>query len=275
MQLADQDYAEAAAQVAHAIGERGRPVSFGEEPMHPVFRVGAVVVRIEVAEVAADVACRVEQCCRMRGAAVPFVVPAVDSPVPVPGCDGLLATVWEYVEPRPPLDWAALGAAVAELHAFDGLAIPSSSLTEELARAIAGHPSLDDAVAERFRLKLSEVEETLAAVGWPDLPVAASHGDLWTKNVIPRGPGGVVLCDPDFLGVRPTAFDLGLLFRETNGDERWAQFVNGYGNDRIPPAVQLRAAFFAAMANWATYVLDRRRDWVDYTDELSKAAYPS
>jgi thiamine kinase-like enzyme len=115
-----------------------------------------------------------------------------------------------------------------------------------------------------------QFETDLATQGWRDLPRRTSHGDLWTKNVIPAGRGRVVLCDPDFLGLRPVAFDLGLLFAETKGDARWAEFVEGYGERAVPPDELLEVGLRVSALNWAIYVLERCHDWAEYTVALSK-----
>jgi hypothetical protein len=232
------------------------------------------VIRLETSELESQVRQRIANCLCMCAAGVPFVMPARPEPMPVAGWEGLVATAWEYVEPVAPLDWVALGDAVRRLHGFEELEVDGNTrLTERLAQAIELHPPLEPAVAGRFRDMVSQFEAELTAAGWYDLPVAAAHGDLWTKNVIPSGPGRVVLCDADLLGVRPVACDLGILHREIGGDDRWEGFAEGYGRTDVPPLEHLAIGLRASILNWTIYVLERRRDWADYIDDLSKGKW--
>lgn len=273
MELTDDDFLQAAQRVAGVVGERAPAVRIAEDAIHPVFRAGSVVVRIEVSEVPADVATRVANCRRMRDAGVPWVAPVIDEAIPVPGLEYLVATVWQYVEPVLPIDWAALGRALVLFHDYDGLTLPPQSVTERLAHAVNAHPTLDPSLADRFRAAVPPLEATFASVGWDELPLVPSHGDLWTKNVIPTRTGGVLFCDHDALGLRPAAFDLGLLYHESDGDHRWGQLVDAYGRDRVPSVELLRAGLQAGGANWISYVLEHRRDWVEYTEYLAKGAW--
>ena len=194
----------------------------------------------------------------------------------MPGWEPLLATVWEYVDPIEPFDWVAFGGAVRSLHGFSDLAVHEHPPTpERLARAVDLDvaPALDPAVADRLRAMVPVFEILLENARWWDLPLMPSHGDLWTKNVIPRGDGRVVLCDPDFLGLRPTACDLGMVRHETGGDDRWARFVEGYGALDVPCLDQLETGRRASILNWTIYVLERRRGWIDYIDELSRGEW--
>lgn len=273
MELGDSDALEAATRVARELGELGEVTPLPADAIHPVLRAGWIVIRLEVTERDDEVTMRVDNCRRMCASGVPFVMPVTAEPIRVPGYEWLLATAWEYVEPVQPLDWVALGGALAAFHSFDQLTVDADApLSERLAHAVDTHPTLDAALAERFRSMIQPFEATLAEAGWDELALMPSHGDPWTKNVIPRGAGSVVLCDPDFIGLRPSAFDLGIVHRETDGDDRWDQFVEGYGRE-LPSLEQLVAGYQAPMVNWIVYVLEHRRDWVEYTEELAKGSW--
>lgn len=272
MVLNGDDALEAARRVADELGERASPIPIDDmDVIHPVFRVGDVVVRLETCEDEAAIAARLDNCARMIAAGVPFVVPVTATPLRVPGFEPLVATAWEFAERLPPLDWRALGAAIAAFHDFSDFTIPvdDQPFAVRLQRAVDEHPSLNGELRARFLAMIPPLERVLAEAEWEDLPVAPSHGDPWPKNVIPRGRGRVLMCDSDFFGTRPHAFDFSVLYQATNGDERWTQLLDGYGCDAPPPA-PLRAGAKAFAVNWIAYVLERRPDWTDYTEELSR-----
>jgi hypothetical protein len=227
VEFSDEDILTAVRYVAHELGETEEVTELRPGSLHPVWRAGSIVVRLELSEIASEVQTRLNNCLLLRSGGVPYVQPALPKPIPVPGEEALLATVWHYVEPVRPIDWEALGDAVAKLHRFEQQLDVGVSLTmtERLAIAVDLEPALDTGVAERFRVMLPRLEEEFAAVGWHDLPLAPAHGDLFTKNVIPAGPGRVILCDFDLFGMRPIECDLGLLHSELGNDDRWTQFV--------------------------------------------------
>lgn len=269
MALSDGEALAAAAHVAHQLGEHADPKPMPGEAIHPVFRAGGLVIRIEVSELVDEIAVKLDTCDRLARAGIPYVVPATRTPIEVPGAD-VWATAWRYEEPEPPIDWQALGQAISDLHAFSGLTMqPEEWLPDRLRRAIDDHPALDAHNASRLHALVPLVDAQMVSVAWSGLPLAPSHGDLWVKNVIPRGPGRVALCDLDFFGIRPRAFDLGVVYEQTKGDERWQQFIAGYGGHDVPSAELLEVGFQAAMINWTVYVLERRQDWLDYTEYLA------
>jgi aminoglycoside phosphotransferase (APT) family kinase protein len=135
------------------------------------------------------------------------LAPDLEQPIAV---NGLLATIWTYVEPCPPSPFVDdLGRALRQFHAlgtppFD---LPTWNPVEDARRRLADAESLD----ERDRAFLLQWCDQLAP-RVADLnahtPSGLIHADAHVGNLLRERPDRVVLCDFDATCVGPWQVDL-------------------------------------------------------------------
>ncbi len=210
--------------------------------MNAIFVSGDLVVR--VGRPTAPAAARIELAERLTAAGLRVARPARPDVI---DDGGLVATVWERVEPTgEPIAWHEVGAMVRQVHALGREVVPAAfplpspasfpwwnfaKLLDETS------PALDD----RARSGLVAAIERWP--GWRrfDDPVVC-HGDVHPGNVV-MGPDGPVLIDWDLLCLAPRGWDHAPLMTWT---ERWGgapgiyeSFADGYGwSARGDPAAE-------------------------------------
>jgi hypothetical protein len=224
-----------AGQVARALG---LPTpSLLRVGMNASFRAGAVVLRIgrpsAPPEGAVDLASRL----RAHGLSVPRSAGA-----PWHGPDGLVATIWEWIEPIDrPVDWSEVGSQVRRLHDLDPVDVvpdghpcprPDRFPWWDFDTMLAGVSELLDAEARRGIERVCERHASWRSTLGDGAVLC--HGDVHPGNVLATADG-VVLLDWDLLCRAPRAWDLGAL---ATLHERWGgdptvlvEFTRGYGED--------------------------------------------
>jgi Ser/Thr protein kinase RdoA (MazF antagonist) len=174
---------------------------------------------------------------RAHGLSVPRAAGA-----PWHGPDGLVATIWEWIEPIDrPVDWSEVGSQVRRLHDLDPVDVvpdghpcprPDRFPWWDFDTMLAGVSELLDAEARRGIERVCERHASWRSTLGDGAVLC--HGDVHPGNVLATADG-VVLLDWDLLCRAPRAWDLGAL---ATLHERWGgdptvlvEFTRGYGED--------------------------------------------
>lgn len=267
--LSGEESLAAARQAAASLGAQGEPTLLDDSGSHPIWRVDEMVIRLEVYEYPGEIKQRLAMASWLCSVGIPFVRPAHELPIVTETC---LASAWDYVDPAGDVDLEALGAAMARFHDLPATTCPEPAWPPDRLRAALSGPAvpLTGAAVSYLTWAADLLDAWSEDVGWRSLHRNATHGDLWLKNVIPAGPGAVVLCDPDFLGARPPASDLSTLTRELDAGAMQA-LKAGYGE--LPARELLAVGHALVIANWAAYVIERRTDGLEGRDELARYVF--
>jgi hypothetical protein len=205
--------------------------------MNASFRSGDLVLRFGRPSAPPEGAIELTARLRAHGLAVPRSAGA-----PWHGPDGLVATIWEWIEPIDrPVDWSEVGRQIRRLHDLD----PARVVPD-------GHPcprpdrfawwdfdamlaEVSDLLDPEARRGIERVCERHAA--WRSTlgeHAVLCHGDVHPGNVLATADG-VVLLDWDLLCRAPRAWDVAAL---ATLHERWGgdptvmrEFTRGYSTD--------------------------------------------
>lgn len=207
--------------------------------MNATYAAGDLVIRVGRPTVAAARAYDLADALGAAGVRVPR--PAPTRPVRTGG-GGLVATAWERVVTAAPVDWPAVGAMVARLHALDpadlapgypappATALPWWRFAELLGEA---GPLIDAAARAGLTAAVARHAGWAAAAGGPGGWVLC-HGDVHPHNVV-GGPDGPVILDWDLLCLGPPGWDhaplLAMVARWGVESECYEGFARGYGAD--------------------------------------------
>lgn len=202
--------------------------------MNAIYACGDVVVRVGRATSPASSAH--ELTVVLRSAGVP-VVPPIDGLTA--DLDGFAVSAWQRIRPiDTPVDWQAVGAAIARIHRLDPGAVPTrypvpspSSFPwwdfDTLLDSVAVH--IDSVALTGLR---ETIEQHRSWVDDIDDGAVICHGDVHPGNVL-MTVAGPVLIDFDLLCSAPPAWDHAML---TTYADRWggdpvvyAAFADGYG----------------------------------------------
>ena len=146
-------------------------------------------------------------------------LPAPAIPVPVPASDrvvevgDLSVTAWHRIEPTgEPVDWEAVGRAVARLHEIPPLSAPGcrSAAVSDVVPVVAVRPPARRSPPELDAAAFVGLEAAIERRrGWfdPDrLALVVCHGDVHPGNVM-MSADGVVLLDWDLICLGPRGWD--------------------------------------------------------------------
>ena len=202
--------------------------------MNAIFAAGDRIVRVGRATAPAARSHELAAALLRRG--TPALAPCTGMAADV---DGFAVTVWQRIEPvERPVDWEAVGAAVALVHTLErgdvpvGYPMPSPTAFpwwhfDELFDEI--RPAIDEPAAAGLSAAIERNR------GWVDTvrssPVVC-HGDVHPGNVL-MTDAGPVLIDWDLLCTAPAGWDHAMLVTYA---ERWGgdagvyrAFSSGYG----------------------------------------------
>ncbi len=223
--------------------------------MTAIYAAGDTVLRVAVTTAPAEAA--VELARTLTAAGIRVVQPRRDGAMRM---GELSVTAWERLEPSGgPVDWRAVGAMVARVHALDRSELPAAYPVPH-ARTFPWWQFdtllelLDD--AELDPAARAGIEAAVARHGWwADAPgEVICHGDVHPGNVLATRDGTVLL-DWDLLCWAPPAWDHAMLLRveRWGGDPAWYdEFAAGYGaswrDDPLTAAIaELRLAAASLM----------------------------
>jgi hypothetical protein len=216
--------------------------------MNAVFRSGRVAIRVGLPTARPHVSIELARWLTAMDVIVPrpasdqvFGAPAgeahsADANAEDAGGERPAATVWEWIEPiAEPVDWRAVGAMLAALHAADvDLAPPGLPLPVPWRFPWWDFAGLFEALDERA-LRTVHDDQAYAAMravvdqhaGWdtPTDPLVLCHGDVHPGNVI-MSAHGAVLIDWDLMCVAPRGWDHGPMMR-------WATHWGGVPEDYV------------------------------------------
>ncbi len=202
--------------------------------MNAIFECGDVVLRVGRASAPAAASHQLATSLRSR---------AIAALAPIEGCaidlDGFAVSAWERIrQDDTPIDWRAVGAAVAQVHELaPGDVPPAYPLPPPTAFPWWDFDSLLDEVGDRIDQQArAGLEATIDEhADWSDRisdGAVVCHGDVHPGNVL-MGTDGPVLIDWDLLCLAPPGWDHAML---TTFAERWggepgvyAAFAEGYG----------------------------------------------
>lgn len=203
---------------------------------------------------------------------VPVAAPAAEHTMDI---DGFAVTGWEQIRgDELPIDWVAVGAAVARIHTIDPSEIPAAyPIPSPTTFPWWDFDTLLDSVADRIDADaLAGLGRTIrAGRSWRDdigRGAVVCHGDVHPGNVLMTG-AGPVLIDFDLLCHAAPAWDHAML---TTYATRWGgtadvypAFARGYGRSLADDEL---TASIAALRNVAATLMRVR---AGITDDAARA----
>lgn len=176
--------------------------------------------------------------------------------------DGMLVTLWEYVDhdPSRPLDAVRAGHALRDIHRLlrdvEPATLPHFARVEEN-RALIARLDLEPAARRLFDEVLDAV---VVAVDWLPAELQAVHGDAHVGNVL-RTAAGPVWSDFDKVCLAPCEFDIAcneIRARSVGRERADDDLLVGYGDHDRNLVSLLASVHLATLAAW-TFDLARRR----------------
>jgi Ser/Thr protein kinase RdoA (MazF antagonist) len=233
--------------------------------MNALFTCGDVILRVGHTNAPAGVAVVLAQ--YLARAAIPVPVPASDRVVEI---DSLSVTAWHRIEPTgEPVDWEAVGRAVACLHELPPLTLPAvvplpfpTSFPWWRFDDLLGdaRPDLDPAASAGLEAAIERRR------GWfdPDrLALVVCHGDVHPGNVM-MSADGVVLLDWDLICLGPRGWDHAPMMtwatRWGGQPGEYEAFASGYGRSMRGDGQAEAIAELRLVAATLMRVLAGRRD---------------
>lgn len=233
--------------------------------MNAIYACGSEVVRVGHATAPAAASHELADVLADHG--VPVATPATGHTADL---DGFAVTGWERIRPsRLPIDWEAVGAAVARIHAIEPSEIPDAyPLPSPVTFPWWDFDALLESVADRIdAAALNGLRRTIdAGRAWRDVVgrgAVVCHGDVHPGNVLMTS-GGPVLIDFDLLCHAAPAWDHAML---TTYAGRWGgdadvypAFARGYGRSLADDEL---TATVAALRNVAATLMRVRAGITD------------
>lgn len=220
---------------------------------------------------------QVERAAALVAAGVPFVLPAVSTPLtfsdPTDESSPVgAATVWHDLGPSQPVDYEQFGHTLRALHDDGTRALDSDT---DL-RVVSDFDHLRARLDRAVRHGLLDLDEHDLLTSWVDRMetlhpghphdadgdggVVLVHDDVWPKNII-QTPHGAHLIDPDNLAWGTRAHDLAFITRaQDNGSidlDTLLRFERGYGA-LVPSPDEAWPHAYAHRMRWVLNLIETR-----------------
>ncbi len=204
-------------------------------------------------------------------AGAPVVAPSAELPPGPHHHEGRVLSFWTYVADHGPVDPAAAGAALRDVHealrGFHG-ALPVFGLVTEaeaLLALVAAEEDIDPGTAHALHDRIEELRATMSALRGPVQPL---HGDAHLRNVL-SGPDGPLWNDFEDTCIGPVHWDAACLLasdRVTGAEPQAETALSAAGLELDPAELGLWIeARVLQGAIWTIYTGNPRgRAWLDH-----------